>query len=231
MKFDKQNLLLYAVTDRSWLGEKTLFQQVEEALQGGVTMLQLREKDLDEKSFMEEAAAVKALCARYQVPFLIDDNVSLALRCGADGVHVGQSDMEAGEVRARIGPDKILGVSAQTVSQAVLAQEAGADYLGVGAVFSTSTKLDADTVSLETLREICTAVKIPVVAIGGINEANLPELTGSGINGVAVVSAIFAAPFSSFPKGCASIYSFKSFPVEIFVPLISTTSSPATTPA
>ena len=194
MKFDKQNLLLYAVTDRSWLGEKTLFQQVEEALQGGVTMLQLREKDLDEKSFMEEAAAVKALCARYQVPFLIDDNVSLALRCGADGVHVGQSDMEAGEVRARIGPDKILGVSAQTVSQAVLAQEAGADYLGVGAVFSTSTKLDADTVSLETLREICTAVKIPVVAIGGINEANLPELTGSGINGVAVVSAIFSAP-------------------------------------
>lgn len=194
MKFDKQNLLLYAVTDRSWLGEKTLFQQVEEALQGGVTMLQLREKDLDEKSFMEEAAAVKELCARYQVPFLIDDNVPLALRCGADGVHVGQSDMEAGEVRARIGPDKILGVSAQTVSQAVLAQEAGADYLGVGAVFSTSTKLDADTVSLETLREICTAVKIPVVAIGGINEANLPELTGSGINGVAVVSAIFAAP-------------------------------------
>ena len=174
MKFDKQNLLLYAVTDRSWLGEKTLFQQVEEALQGGVTMLQLREKDLDEKSFMEEAAAVKELCARYQVPFLIDDNVPLALRCGADGVHVGQS--------------------AQTVSQAVLAQEAGADYLGVGAVFSTSTKLDADTVSLETLREICTAVKIPVVAIGGINEANLPELTGSGINGVAVVSAIFAAP-------------------------------------
>ena len=149
MKFDKQNLLLYAVTDRSWLGEKTLFQQVEEALQGGVTMLQLREKDLDEKSFMEEAAAVKELCARYQVPFLIDDNVPLALRCGADGVHVGQSDMEAGEVRARIGPDKILGVSAQTVSQAVLAQEAGADYLGVGAVFSTSTKLDADTVSLE----------------------------------------------------------------------------------
>ena len=194
MKFDKQNLLLYAVTDRSWLGEKTLFQQVEEALQGGVTMLQLREKDLDEKSFMEEAAAVKALCARYQVPFLIDDNVPLALRCGADGVHVGQSDMEAGEVRARIGPDKILGVSAQTVSQAVLAQEAGADYLGVGAVFSTSTKLDADTVSIETLREICTAVKIPVVAIGGINEANLPKLTGSGISGVAVVSAIFSAP-------------------------------------
>lgn len=194
MKFDKQNLLLYAVTDRSWLGEKTLLQQVEEALRGGVTMLQLREKDLDEKSFLEEAAAVKALCARYQVPFLIDDNVPLALRCGADGVHVGQSDMEAEEVRRRIGPDKLLGVSAQTVGQAQKAEAAGADYLGVGAVFSTTTKLDADTVSLETLREICTAVKIPVVAIGGINEANLPELSGSGISGVAVVSAIFAAP-------------------------------------
>ena len=194
MKFDKQNLLLYAVTDRSWLGEKTLLQQVEEALRGGVTMLQLREKDLDEKSFLEEAAAVKALCARYQVPFLIDDNVPLALRCGADGVHVGQSDMEAEEVRRRIGPDKLLGVSAQTVGQAQKAEAAGADYLGVGAVFSTTTKLDADTGSLETLREICTAVKIPVVAIGGINEANLPELSGSGISGVAVVSAIFAAP-------------------------------------
>lgn len=157
-------------------------------------MLQLREKDLDEKSFLEEAAAVKALCARYQVPFLIDDNVPLALRCGADGVHVGQSDMEAEEVRRRIGPDKLLGVSAQTVGQAQKAEAAGADYLGVGAVFSTTTKLDADTVSLETLREICTAVKIPVVAIGGINEANLPELSGSGISGVAVVSAIFAAP-------------------------------------
>ena len=193
MKFDKQDLLLYAVTDRSWLGEKTLSQQVEEALQGGVTMLQLREKDLEQDAFLEEAFAVKALCRRFGVPFLIDDDVSLALRCGADGVHVGQSDMEAGEVRARIGPDKILGVSAQTVSQALLAQEAGADYLGVGAVFSTSTKLDADTVSFVPLREICEAVDIPVVAIGGINTENLLELSGSGIAGVAVVSAIFAA--------------------------------------
>lgn len=194
MKFDKRDLLLYAVTDRSWLGEKTLSQQVEEALQGGVTMLQLREKDLEQDAFLEEALAVKALCRRFCVPFLIDDDVPLALRCGADGVHVGQSDMEAGEVRARIGPDKILGVSVQTVSQAVLAQEAGADYLGVGAVFSTSTKLDADTVSFDTLRKICAAVDIPVVAIGGINTENLLELSGSGIAGVAVVSAIFAAP-------------------------------------
>lgn len=194
MKFDKRDLLLYAVTDRSWLGEKTLSQQVEEALQGGVTMLQLREKDLEQDAFLEEAFAVKALCRRFGVPFLIDDDVPLALRCGADGVHVGQSDMEAGEVRARIGPDKILGVSVQTVSQAVLAQEAGADYLGVGAVFSTSTKLDADTVSFDTLRKICAAVDIPVVAIGGINTENLLELSGSGIAGVAVVSAIFAAP-------------------------------------
>lgn len=194
MKFDKKDLLLYAVTDRSWLGEKALLQQVEEALQGGVTMLQLREKDLDEQSFLREAAAVKALCARCGVPFLVDDNVPLALRCGADGVHVGQSDMEAGEARRRIGPDKILGVSAQTVAQARQAEAAGADYLGVGAVFATSTKLDADTISLETLRKICAAVKIPVVAIGGIHEANLLELSGSGISGVAVVSAIFAAP-------------------------------------
>ena len=193
MKFDKQNLLLYAVTDRSWLGEKTLFQQVEEALQGGVTMLQLREKDLDEKSFMEEAAAVKELCARYQVPFLIDDNVPLALRCGADGVHVGQSDMEAGEVRARIGPDKILGVSAQTVSQAVLAQEAGADYLGVGAAFSTHTKTDVDVLPEGELKKICDAVDVPVVAIGGIHKDNILQLKGSGADGVALVSAIFGA--------------------------------------
>lgn len=194
MKFDKKDLLLYAVTDRSWLGEKTLLQQVEEALRGGVTMLQLREKDLDETAFLEEALAVKALCARYRVPFLIDDNVPLALRCGADGVHVGQSDMEAGEVRRRLGPGKILGVSAQTVEQALRAQAAGADYLGVGAVFSTSTKLDADTVSFDTLQEICAAAEIPAVAIGGIGETNLMELAGSGIAGVAVVSAIFAAP-------------------------------------
>lgn len=194
MSFDKKDLLLYAVTDRSWLGGKTLLQQAEEALQGGVTMLQLREKDLDEKAFLEEAIAVRALCARYKVPFLIDDNVPLALRCGADGVHVGQSDMEAEKARQAIGPGRILGVSVQTVEQALRAQAAGADYLGVGAVFSTSTKLDADTVSFNVLREICMATDIPVVAIGGISEANIRKLSGSGITGVAVVSALFASP-------------------------------------
>lgn len=194
MKFDKQNFLLYAVTDRSWLNEKTLPQAVEQALRGGVTMLQLREKKMDAAAFLEEALAVKVLCARYGVPFLIDDNVELAMQCGADGVHVGQSDMDAAQVRRRIGPEKILGVSAQTVEQALRAQAAGADYLGVGAVFSTSTKLDADEVSIDTLQRICAAVEIPVVAIGGICEANLLRLSGSGIAGVAVVSAIFAAP-------------------------------------
>lgn len=194
MKFDKRALLLYAVTDRSWLGGKTLPERVEESLRGGVTMLQLREKDLDEAAFLDEALAVKTLCERYRVPFCIDDNVELALRCGADGVHVGQSDMEAGEVRRRLGPNKILGVSAQTVEQALRAEAAGADYLGVGAVFPTTTKLDADAVSLDTLRSICSAVKIPVVAIGGIQAENLLRLSGSGIAGVAVVSAIFAAP-------------------------------------
>lgn len=194
MKFDEKDLLLYAVTDRSWLHGKTLLQQVGEALRGGVTMLQLREKDLDHDRFMAEAQAVKELCARYRVPFLIDDDVALALQCGADGVHVGQSDMDAEEVRRRIGPDKILGVSAQTAEQALRAQAAGADYLGVGAIFATSTKLDADTVSFDTLRAICAAVEIPVVAIGGISENNVTELSGCGIAGAAVVSAIFASP-------------------------------------
>lgn len=194
MRFDKKDLLLYAVTDRSWLNGKTLPQQVEEALLGGVTMLQLREKALNEAVFLEEALALKALCARYGVPFLLNDNVPLAVRCGADGVHVGQTDMAAAEVRRMLGPDKILGVSVQTAAQAKQAQAAGADYIGVGAVFSTSTKPEADVVSFHTLQQICASVAIPAVAIGGIGETNLPALSGSGIAGVAVVSAIFAAP-------------------------------------
>jgi len=194
MKFDKKDLLLYAVTDRSWLGDQTLYQQAEACLKGGATFLQLREKELDTAGFKEEALAMKELCKRYRVPFVLDDNVKLAVETGADGVHVGQSDMEAGEVRSLLGPDKILGVSAQTVEEAILAEKQGADYLGVGAVFSTSTKLDADNVSAETLREICRAVRIPVIAIGGITKENLPSLSGSGIVGVAIVSAIFASP-------------------------------------
>lgn len=194
MNCDRKDLLLYAVTDRSWLGQESLCGQVEQALKGGATMVQLREKELDQESFFQEAEELKALCRRYNVPFIINDNVDIAARIGADGVHVGQSDMETGDVRAALGPDKIIGVSAQTVEQALLAQEHGADYLGVGAVFATGTKKDATDVSYETLQAICRAVSIPVVAIGGISLDNAGRLAGSGICGAAVVSAIFAQP-------------------------------------
>lgn len=193
MKCDKKSLLLYAVTDRTWLGNQTLYQQAEQALKGGATFLQLREKELDEDSFTKEALEIKELCRLYQVPFVINDNVEIARKMDADGVHVGQSDMEAGNVRALLGENKILGVSAQTVEQALLAEKQGADYLGVGAVFPTGSKADADEVSHETLRSICEAVHIPVIAIGGIGIHNIMELLGSGICGVAVISAIFAA--------------------------------------
>lgn len=187
-----ESLLLYAVTDRHWLGDRSLYDAVRESLDGGVSFLQLREKDLDDAHFYEEAVALQALAREYNVPFVVNDNVDIALRMDADGVHVGQSDMEAGDVRALLGPDKILGVSAQTVEQAVLAEQRGADYLGVGAVFPTGSKDDAEDVSFETLKAICDAVSIPVVAIGGITLANTPQLAGSGICGIAVISAIFA---------------------------------------
>lgn len=186
-------MLLYAVTDRSWVGKQTLYEQVESALRGGVTCLQLREKELDEAAFLEEAVEMKKLCAKYGVPFIINDNVQIALKCGADGVHVGQSDMAAGNVRKAVGDKMIVGVSAQTVEQALAAQAAGADYLGVGAVFPTSTKSDAREVSRQTLKDICAAVDIPVTAIGGINKGNMAELSCTGVDGVALVSAIFAA--------------------------------------
>lgn len=193
MKFDKETLLLYAVTDRSWLGEQTLYEQVEDALKGGTTFVQLREKNLDDAAFLAEAIEIQNLCRKYHVPFVINDNVEIALKVNADGVHVGQSDMEAGDVRTLIGEDKILGVSVQTVEQAILAEQRGADYLGVGAVFHTGSKADADDVSHETLKAICETVNIPVVAIGGIGKQNVHELNGSGICGIAVISAIFAA--------------------------------------
>ena len=186
------SLLLYAVTDRHWLGERTLYEVVRESLEGGVTFLQLREKNLDDEHFYEEAVELQKMAAEFNVPFVINDNVDIALRMNADGVHVGQNDMEAGDVRALIGPDKILGVSAQTVEQAVLAEQRGADYLGVGAVFPTGSKDDAVEVSHETLKAICEAVSIPVVAIGGITGENTPLLAGSGIAGIAVISAIYA---------------------------------------
>lgn len=193
MKCKKETMLLYAVTDRQWTGEQTLAQQVESALKGGATCIQLREKELDRAAFLQEAVEIGALCKRYGVPFFINDDVDIAIECGADGIHVGQSDMEAANVRALVGEGMMLGVSAQTVEQAVAAEKAGADYLGVGAVFSTSTKSDADDVSHSTLREICSAVSIPVVAIGGITKDNMKLLEGTGIDGVALVSAIFAA--------------------------------------
>lgn len=192
MKFDKSSLLLYAVTDRSWLCGETLYSQVEKALEGGATMIQLREKEMSEDAFLAEAREIKELCARYDVPFLINDNVAIAASVDADGVHVGQSDMEAGDVRRNLGRGKIIGVSAQTVEQAILAEKCGADYLGVGAVFHTGTKPDASDVSYETLKAICKAVSIPVVAIGGITADNVKGLAGSGICGAAVVSALFA---------------------------------------
>ena len=188
----KEDLLLYAVTDRSWLNGETLYAQVEKALKGGVTFVQLREKALDEQAFLEEAKEIQKLCEQYHVPFVINDNVEIAAQIGADGVHVGQSDMEAGDVREKLGPDRIIGVSAQTVEQAVRAQERGADYLGVGAVFQTGSKADAVKVSHETVRAITEAVDIPVIAIGGITKDNVSELSGTGICGIAVISAIFA---------------------------------------
>ncbi len=194
MNCAKEDLLLYAVTDRHWLNGRSLIEVVKESLEGGVTFLQLREKELDDESFLKEAKELKALCREYKVPFVINDNVEIAIKTDADGVHVGQSDMEAGDVRKRLGPDKIIGVSAQTVEQAVLAEKRGADYLGVGAVFPTGSKDDADDVSFETLKAICEAVSIPVVAIGGISKENAIKLKGSGICGVAVISAIYAAP-------------------------------------
>ena len=194
MKCAKEDLLLYAVTDRYWLNGRTLYEVVKESLDGGVTFLQLREKKLDEEHFLEEAKELKKLCKEYKVPFIINDNVDIAVEIGADGVHVGQSDMEAGMVREKLGPDKIIGVSAQTVEQALLAEAHGADYLGVGAVFGTTSKADATKLDHKVLKEICETVDIPVVAIGGITEENVTELAGNGICGVAVISAVFGQP-------------------------------------
>lgn len=192
MKADKSSMTLYAVTDRSWLGDNSLATLVEESIKAGVTFVQLREKNLDLNEFVELAKEIKKLTDKYNIPYVINDNVEVALACNADGVHVGQNDMEVSNVREKIGKDKILGVSVQTVEQAILAEKKGADYLGVGAVFSTSTKLDATDVSFNILKEICNAVSIPVVAIGGINKNNILKLSSSGVDGIAVVSAIFA---------------------------------------
>lgn len=191
MKLDRKDLLLYAVTDRSWLGEESLYSQVEQGLRAGVTFVQLREKDLAKDGFLQEAKEIKGLCKQYKVPFIINDDVDIGLAVDSDGVHVGQEDMKAKDVRQLIGNQKILGVSVHSVEQAIKAEKKGADYLGVGAVFHTSSKDDANEVSFESLKAICEAVSIPVVAIGGISKDNIVRLAGSGIAGIAVISAIF----------------------------------------
>lgn len=193
MKCEREHMLLYAVTDRAWVGEMSLYEQVEAALKNGVTCVQLREKDLDEEQFLQEAMKLAAMCRTYGVPFIVNDNVEIAIACHADGIHVGQEDMQAADVRKRVGDEMIIGVSAHTVEEALEAVENGADYLGLGAVFSTSTKTDVDVMPMETVKAICDAVNVPTVAIGGISKDNLMELAGSGVDGVAVVSAIFGA--------------------------------------
>lgn len=185
---------LYAITDRSFIGTKTLEEQVEEALASGVTLLQLREKQLDEDAFLKEALRIRKITERYQVPLIINDNLSVALHCGADGVHLGQGDMPAEEARKRLGPGKLLGITAKTVEQAVEAQNHGADYLGSGAMFPSPTKTNALPMTRETLSAICRSVSIPVTAIGGITAENISRLQGTGIAGAAVVSGIFGQP-------------------------------------
>ena len=190
----KNSMLLYAVTDRAWLGEgEDLVSVCKSVLENGATFLQIREKDLDEETFEQEAQSLKSLCAEYHIPFVVNDSVEIALEIDADGVHVGQSDIKGRDIRGMIGNDKILGISAGTVEEAIAAEKAGADYIGVGAVFGTSTKKNARYLTVEKLKEISESVSIPVVAIGGIGVSNIMELKNSGVDGVAVVSAIFAA--------------------------------------
>ena len=193
MRFDREMLRLYAVTDRAWVGRQTLSEQIEDALRGGVTLVQLREKNLAKEEFVVEAKAVLALCRQYGVPLIINDRLDVALESGADGVHVGIEDAPVSEIRRQAGPDFIIGATAKTVEQARAAEAAGADYLGVGAVFPSPTKKNAIRITTEDLRRICDAVSIPVVAIGGIGLENIGELAGGGMDGVAVVSALFGA--------------------------------------
>ena len=194
MRLDKKDMVLYAVTDRHWLNGESLYSQVEKALKGGATFIQLREKNLGEEEFLAEAKEIARLCKSYHVPFVINDDIYAAKEIDADGVHIGQSDMEYQKAREILGPDKIIGVSAGNLEQAVAAEKAGADYIGVGAVFTTSTKLDHTRITFETLKEITSTVSIPVVAIGGISADNLTQLKGTGIDGISVISAIFGQP-------------------------------------
>ena len=193
MKCDKKYMLLYAVTDRAWGGRQSLYDQVESALKGGATCVQLREKELDDEAFLNEAMEISALCKKYEVPFFINDNVEIAIKCQADGIHVGQEDMEVAQVRRKVGDGMMIGVSVHSVEEALEAIKNGADCLGVGSMFSTSTKTDIEVLPKEVLKDICATVDIPVVAIGGITKSNISQLAGTGVDGVALVSAIFAA--------------------------------------
>lgn len=195
MKIKKEQLQVYAVTDTKSIRKEryvTLYDAVEAAIKGGATIVQLREKELSEDVFLAEARAIKKLTGRYGIPFIINDNVALAKACQADGVHLGQGDMQVKEARAILGDTAIIGVSAHNVEEALLAEKQGADYLGSGSVFGTTTKQDVTALPLKTLRDICRAVQIPVVAIGGVSAENINQLIGCDVAGVAVVSAIFA---------------------------------------
>ena len=193
MKFNEKMLLLYAVTDQAWVGKQTLLEQIEDALKGGATIVQLREKKLDVDSFVEEAIQVRDLCHKYNVPLIINDNVDVALKSGSDGVHVGIEDAPVAEIRKRVPADFIIGATCKTVEQAKIAEAASANYMGVGAVFPSPTKTNAVRITNEQLREIVSSVSIPAVAIGGISYDNVCEIKGSSVSGVAVVSAIFGA--------------------------------------
>jgi len=193
LRVNADAMTLYAVTDRTWVKDTTLMDQVKEALEGGITFLQLREKHLSKEEFIKEAREMKELSKEYKVPFVINDNIEVALAVDADGVHIGQDDMSVEEARKLLGEDKIIGVSAHNVEEAIKAQKGGADYLGVGAVCATSTKKDANVVSKEEIKKICHTVEIPVVAIGGVKKKKIKKLEGTDVDGVAVVSAIFAA--------------------------------------
>lgn len=193
MKFNKDTLLLYAVTDRDSLDRQTFYKQIKAALVGGVTIVQLREKNLPYEELVKEALEIKELCHSFNVPLIINDNVDAAIQCGADGVHVGADDMPVEEIRKKTPPNFIIGATAKTAEQAQAAEKAGADYLGVGAVFPSPTKTNAVRITYDQLKEISAAVNIPTVAIGGISLENVTRLKDSGVNGIAVVSAIFSA--------------------------------------
>lgn len=203
MKFDKNILKLYAVTDRTWTEKKSIYEQIESAIKGGVTCVQLREKKLSHDEFLKEALEIKKICQKYNIPLLINDNVKIAIACDADGIHVGQNDMTVKKVRELVGDKMILGVSTQTIEQAISAEKDGADYLGVGAVFASSTKPEANIIPHERLKKIAESVEIPVVAIGGIQKHNIIELARTGIAGVALISAIFSK--KNIEKECNEI--------------------------